>query len=177
MNKLSTSLTLISALMLAGTTQAAQVNFTGKVTSQTCQFSTPEGDELVVNLPDVSQGDLTAAGKVAKKTTFDIKLSACTTNDNVYIDFGTANADSGNAGTLKNTVAGTDAATNVNIQLLQVGAANNDSPMNLLTPTPVVKKVSANAETVFNYAAQYYATGESKAGLVASNAMITIKYQ
>ena len=177
MNKLSTSLTLISALMLAGTTQAAQVNFTGKVTSQTCQFSTPEGDELFVNLPDVSQGELTAVGQVAKKTTFDIKLSDCTTNDNVYIDFGTANADSGNAGTLKNTAAGTDAATNVNIQLLQVGEAN-DSPMNLSAQNPVVKKVIANEpETVFNYAAQYYATGESKAGLVASNAMITIKYQ
>lgn len=179
MNKLTTSLTLISALLLAGTTQAAQVNFTGKVTSQTCQFSNLEGgDSLLVPLLDVSQGALTAAGQTAGEKTFDIKLSGCTTNDNVYIDFGTANADSAAAGTLKNIAAAAGAAQNVNIQLLKIaGTAKN--PVNLLAQTASdVKKVSAGqGEYVFNYAARYYATGESKAGLVASNATITIKYQ
>lgn len=178
MNKLTTSLTLISALLLAGTTQAAQVNFTGKVTSQTCQFSNLEGDSLDVALPDVSQGLLTAAGQVAGKKTFDIKLSGCTTNDNVYIDFGTANADSTFAGTLKNTAGATGAAKNVNIQLLKV-AGPTETTVDLLAQTPSdIKTVSADqSEYVFNYAAQYYATGASKAGLVASNATITIKYQ
>lgn len=177
MTKLTTSLTLISALMIVGTTHAAQVNFTGKVTSQTCKFSNLEGDTLNVALPDVSQGVLTTAGQVAGKQAFQIKLSGCTTNDNVYIDFGTDNADSVNAGTLKNTAI-SGAAQNVNLQLLKLNGSTENT-VDLFNQTSDDKQLvkADQSEYIFNYAAQYYATGASKAGLVASNATITIKYQ
>ena len=167
---------LISALFIAGTTQAAQVNFTGTVTSQTCEFTGFEGDSLNVPLPAVSQGELLAVGNVAGQTNFDINLTACTTNDDVYIKFGTANADSAFAGTLKNTET-TDAATNVNIQLVKVLTSGNQD-VNLLSQTDTDKKTvqSNSTDLTFNYIAQYYATGAAKAGLVASNATMEITY-
>lgn len=171
MNKLTTSMTLISALLLAGTTQAAQVKFEGLVTSQTCQFSNFEGDTLSVKLPDVSQGELTTAGQVAGQHPFQIVLSGCTTNDTVYIKFGAANVDAANNGTLRNT---TGTAENVNLQLLK----GTDTVVDLNAQTDVDKQkvLDGTQAYTFDYAVQYYATGASKAGTVESTAEIAITY-
>ncbi len=177
MNKLTTSLALVSAMFLADTAQAAVVNFTGEVTSQTCQFTDLSGGDFHdVKLPSVSQGVLQTVGAVAGKTPFSFKLTGCTTNDDVDIAFGTANADATNAGTLKNT-AGAGAAQNVNIQLIKK-LASSEEIVNLNSQTNNGKQhVSDGTQNyTFNYFAQYYATGASKAGAVTSNATISIVY-
>ncbi|ENV34757.1 fimbrial protein [Acinetobacter gerneri] len=177
MNKLTTSLALVSAMLVAGTTHAAVVNFSGEVTSQTCQFKDLSGGDFhQVTMASASQGDLLKVGDTAGGTDFSIKLSGCTTNDNVDIVWGQDNADQNNAGTLKNT-AGAGAAQNVNIQLFKKLGAVNEA-INLVSQTNTgAQKITDGASTyTFNYTAKYYATGASKAGQVVSQASINIEY-
>ena len=177
MNKLTTSLMLVSTMLVAGTSQAAQVNFSGEVTSQTCKFEGLSGGDFHnVAMGSVSQGLLQTVGQTAGATPFSLSLSGCTTNDDIDIKWGAANADQQNAGTLKNTES-TGAAQNVNIQLLKVKLGGNEA-IDLNNQNDSGKQhVTNGAQTyTFNYIAQFYATGASKAGSVKSNATIDIAY-
>jgi major type 1 subunit fimbrin (pilin) len=178
MNKFKTSLVFVSAFFVVGTSQAAQVNFSGEVTSQTCQFKgLNSNDSQDVPMSPVSQGDLQTVGQTTGATPFSLSLSGCTTNDDVDIAFDKTNADSNNAGTLKNT-AGTGAAQNVNIQLVKQLSGGVNEPVDLNNPTTNSKQHVANGASTytFNYLAQYYATGAAKAGSVKSNVLINIIY-
>lgn len=178
MNKLTTSLALVSAMLVAGTTQAAMVHFSGEVTSQTCKFTGLSGgsDLHEVAMGSVSQGALLKTGDTAGETNFSIKLSGCTTNDNVDLVWGQDNADQSNAGTLKN-LAGAGAAENVNIQLTKVIGQTNEI-INLGNQNNNgAQKITDGAGTyTFDYIAKYFATGAAKAGLVTSQASISIEY-
>ncbi len=178
MNKFTTSLALVSAMLVAGSSYAAQVNFSGLVTSQTCKFEGLSGGDFHdVNLNSVSQGDLQSVGKTVGATPFSLTLSGCTTNDDVDITFGNANADQQNAGTLKNTETGAGAAQNVNIQLVKVlNAGNENIDLNNQNHSGKQHVIATAPTYTFNYLAQYYATGASKAGSVKSNATIEIAY-
>lgn len=75
-------LALIAALSVVGiaNAQAADgtITINGLVTDKTCNIATPAGKDFTVTLPTVSKQTLAAAGNVAGRTPFQIKLDLCT---------------------------------------------------------------------------------------------------
>ena len=90
------------------------------VTDKTCDIVTPAGKDFTVTLPTVSKQTLAAAGNVAGRTPFQIKLANCSEGKvATYFEPG-ATVDF-NTGRLLNQDA--TGAKNVNVQLL--GSNNN----------------------------------------------------
>ena len=153
------------------------INFTGKVTADTCTVNNPtSGTSLNVILPPVSTKSLAGAGTVAGRTPFAITLSACKgTEVNASFAIGT-DVDSV-TGRLKNTAA--TAAPNVQIQLVNKDGGQID----LLTvgsdgTQSGTQWVAMTGETaVLNYGAEYYATGEAGSGDVNAKIEYTLAYK
>ena len=81
MRKHYEKLALIAALSVVGiaNAQAADgtITINGLVTDKTCDIVTPAGKDFTVTLPTVSKQTLAAAGNVAGRTPFQIKLANC----------------------------------------------------------------------------------------------------
>lgn len=178
MKKLALSLG-VAAIALTSTASFAadkgRVDITGFVYGQTCQIT----DDTVyhnLRLPDTPTRALANAGDVSnEKVEFDIKLVNCEKNTTAGIRFDdTWNIDSRNAGTLKNVLTGNGAAQNVNIQLL-----HGDMPINLNAQTKDHYKTTQSYDDtlIYNYAARYYATAQSKQGHVQTSATFKIDYK
>ncbi|MDC3810595.1 type 1 fimbrial protein [Acinetobacter baumannii] len=174
-------LALIAALSVVGiaNAQAADGTITnnGLVTDKTCNIATPAGKDFTVTLPTVSKQTLAAAGNVAGRTPFQIKLDKCSEGKvATYFEPG-ATVDF-NTGRLINTDA--TGAKNVNVQLL--GSNNNFIPVlaagtNGAQANSQWVDVSATGTADLNYYAEYYATGASTAGKVTTSVQYTIIYQ
>lgn len=156
------------------------ITFNGQVTANTCtvtggQGTSSTGNNFTVALPSVTASTLSAAGKTAGATAFNVKVSGCTgpaTAVSTYFEGGpTVNPADGNL--VNATGAGN--ATGVEIQLLDPvtgtpivagGAASQDTQVNLV-----------GGQATMNYDAQYYATGAATAGAVSSTVNYSIAYQ
>ena len=161
-----------SGLLSMSAAQASDgtVTFTGSIVATSCVIT--GGGNIAVTLPPVDASALSAAGKTATPTQFNIAMTGCpaTTTLHALFEIG-ANVDT-TTGNLKNT--GT--ATNVEISLLNsaLGAINiatqaNDGAGTGLTTT------TAGAYTL-SYYAQYIATGAAGAGSVASSVTYSLVY-
>ena len=174
-------LALIAALSVVGiaNAQAADgtITINGLLTDKTCDIVTPAGKDFTVTLPTVSKQTLAAAGNVAGRTPFQIKLANCSEGKvATYFEPG-ATVDF-NTGRLLNQDA--TGAKNVNVQLLgsnnqviPVLAAGADGAQANSQWVDVAKAGSAD----LNYYAEYYATGASTAGKVNTSVQYTIIYQ
>ncbi|MCF3128015.1 MULTISPECIES: fimbrial protein [Acinetobacter] len=174
-------LALIAALSVVGiaNAQAADgtITINGLVTDKTCNIVTPAGKDFTVTLPTVSKQTLAAAGNVAGRTPFQIKLANCSEGKvATYFEPG-ATVDF-NTGRLLNQDA--SGAKNVNVQLL----GNNNQVIPVLAAG--ANGAQANSQWVdvaaagsadLNYYAEYYATGASTAGKVNTSVQYTIIYQ
>ncbi|MGQ8773425.1 fimbrial protein [Serratia sp. NA_112.1] len=155
------------------------ITFNGKVTDQTCTISTPGGKDFTVTLPTVSASTLATQNSTAGRTPFAINLTQCSRGQvATYFEPG-ATVDF-NSGRLNNQ-ARTDAATNVQIQLLGsnnqflpiLAAGANGAQQNSQWVTVANDAGSAN----LNYYAEYFATSAAGAGDVTSSVQYTIIYQ
>lgn len=174
-------LALIAALSVVGiaNAQAADgtITINGLVTDKTCDIVTPAGKDFTVTLPTVSKQTLAAAGNVAGRTPFQIKLANCSEGKvATYFEPG-ATVDF-NTGRLLNQDA--TGAKNVNVQLL--GSNNNFIPVlaagaNGAQANSQWVDVADGAGADLNYYAEYYATGASTAGKVNTSVQYTIIYQ
>ena len=174
-------LALIAALSVVGiaNAQAADgtITINGLVTDKTCNIVTPAGKDFTVTLPTVSKQTLAAAGNVAGRTPFQIKLANCSEGKvATYFEPG-ATVDF-NTGRLLNQDA--SGAKNVYVQLL----GNNNQVIPVLAAG--ANGAQANSQWVdvaaagsadLNYYAEYYATGASTAGKVNTSVQYTIIYQ
>lgn len=166
----------VAAIGLSTAALAADgtVNFTGKVTAQTCTVADGSKDKTVT-LPTVPTSALASSGTTAGDTAFTLQLTDCSAGD-VYTYF-LPGANVLANGNLKNT-AGTSAATNVEIALYnadnskillgQPAASQNSKPVNLS---------AGGQDASMNYVAKYFATGVSTAGDVASSVDFNIAYK
>lgn len=172
------------AVSAAITTSAFAVDGTitinGQITDTTCKISVDNGgNDATVKLPPVSTSTLSTSSNVAGATPFKISLSECSGTSlktaSTYFEPG-AYVDS-TTGRLNIDAAAQDAATNVQVQLLNanrspivVGASvtngQNDIPVD----------ISAGSG-VLNYYAQYYAIGQSTAGSVTTQVDYTMVYE
>ena len=163
---------LVAVQINAAAASDGTVNFTGTIESQTCTVSLNGGSSTgTVTLPTVAKSVLATAGQTAGATRFTIDLSDCSTETgNVYAYF-EQSANVNTNGRLNNT----GAATNVDLQLLD--SANN--ALNLgstdQSTSPTTAALTDGAATL-TYSAQYYATGASTAGTVASSVTYSINY-
>lgn len=154
------------------------INFTGKITDQTCKISSPNGKDLTVTLPTVAASSLSTVGEVAGRVQFAINLSGCKEGQvATYFEPG-ATVDL-NSGRLNNQAAD-NAAKDVQIQLL-------GDNLNFLPVLPYDgQQAQANSQWVpvskdgnanLNYYAEYYATGAKvTAGAVSTSVKYTLIY-
>lgn len=154
------------------------LTFTGKITDSTCKISNP-GPSFTITLPTVSTTTLSATGNVAGRTPFQLTLTECSvTNVTAYFEPGsTVNASNWR---LNNQVA-TGAAQNVQIQILnsagtliQIKAGGTDGSQSG-SEWVNVTTLSGSANLIF--AAEYYATGATTAGLVSTSVQYTLIYK
>jgi len=167
---------LLSSIALSGSAYASDgtITFNGAITASTCVVAVNGGSANgTVTLPTIATTQLSNPGDVAGATSFSLDVSACTFDAGVtgatgYFELG-ANVDPA-SGRLNNT--GT--ASNVQLQLflgenyvskIAVGQTNQ------LQATPV----SATGGSL-EYGVEYYATGASGAGTVASSATYSLIY-
>ena len=153
------------------------ITINGQVTAKTCTVNAAKGKDFTVTLPTVSQSVLAAAGDTAGRTPFTINLTGCTASSKVATYFEPGATVDFNTGRLNNA-SGT--ATNVQVQLL---GSNNTAIAVLAAGAGGVQAnsqlvdVSGTGSADLNYYAQYYATGASTPGNVATSVKYTIIYQ
>lgn len=153
------------------------ITFQGDVTTETCSV-TINGNSAkpLVLLPSVNASTLAESGKTSGKATFDIGVSGCTGSKDATTKVSSVFAGNNVAttGDLGN-VATTDAATNVNIQILDTKekAINFSSPFKADGDLTLDAGKSAATAT---YTAQYVATGKATAGAVESTMQYAVSY-
>ncbi len=172
LKSIAAALVAASGLLAVGAAQASDgtVTFSGSIVATSCVIT--GGGNITVTLPPVDASALSASGKTATPTQFNIAMTGCPATTSLHAQFEIgANVDT-TTGNLKNT--GT--ATNVEIGLLNpaLGAINiatlaNDGAGTGLTTT------TAGAYTL-SYYAQYVATGAAAAGTVASSVTYSLVY-
>ena len=179
MNKFLSAIS-ISTLSISSVFAAdGLITIKGQIVDTTCTVSVNGGaKDTTVTLPKVSSSSLGAYGQTAGATPFSIALSGCTgvsmTTASTHFEPG-SHVD-GLTGRLNNDLTAADAATNVQVELLnskmspiKAGAANadqNDIPVDISTGSGLL-----------NYYAQYYATDLASPGAVSTLVNYTITYQ
>ena len=153
------------------------ITINGQVTDKTCTVNAGTTKDFTVTLPTVSKSVLAAAGDTAGRTPFTINLTGCSEGSKVATYFEPGATVDFNTGRLKNA-SGT--AANVQVQLL--GSNNTVIPVlaagagGVQTNSQLVD-VSGAGSADLNYYAEYYATGASTPGSVATTVKYTIVYQ
>lgn len=184
MNKLTTSLALVSAMLVAGTTHAVDasdvartetgtLNFTGKVVGVTCTIGQAEGKQVDVALDDVLRSQLLQVNNVAGSKQFQIDLTGCQAGDNVALEFDSANRNiDSTTGNLTN-IATSNPAKDVQIQLLK-----EDGTTRIALNTRQSFKTTATTDTVsLKFFAQYFASSnEVSVGAVQSSIGFNLNY-
>lgn len=185
MRKYTTALPAVALVISSAFTASVlaadgTITINGKITDTTCTISVDGGsNDATVTLPTVSSSSLAAPGQTAGATPFNISLSNCSGTSlgtvSTYFEPG-AYVDSV-TGRLNIDTTASDAATNVQVQLLNsernaivagasVANGQNDVPVD----------ISSGSGTL-NYFAQYYATDASTAGSVTTQVDYTMTYQ
>ncbi|MGR3908675.1 fimbrial protein [Burkholderia sp. SR8] len=166
---------IVAFAPLAAHAYDGSVSFTGALSGASCEIKVNGADNNgTVQLPSVGAAQLASAGKVSGATNFTIELSKCQNAGNSVRAFFEAGPNVDNAnGTLINR-AGTNAATNVAVQLLDTfGNALKAGHDSQRTVTPIAL-VNNAAKLV--YGAQYYATAATTAGSVNTSVTYSIDY-
>lgn len=156
------------------------VIFNGEVTAETCTANVngTGGAANTVTLPTVALGSLATANSTAGDTQFGIKIvnaanKTCDVKNTVSgIYFEPSSLQVNSAGRLNNSDA--TGATGVQIRLLN----NAKQPIDLTKNYGAQEASTVNNDDVFNYYAQYYATGiTATAGKLVSEVDFTIIYK
>lgn len=159
---------LVAAILSSASVGAfaydAQVNFNGEVLDQTCTVNGKSDGSAVVNvtLPKVNKSSLAGADSWAGNTPFTFSLTNCPVSATKAKWEITGQVDS--AGTLINTVAG----TNATVRLIDP----NNSYININTDAGYSFTPAADGSATLKYMAQYY----SKAGSATAGQLQTVGY-
>jgi type 1 fimbria pilin len=151
------------------------------ITNPTCTVT--GGNNQTVTLPTVETSQLSASGKTAGVTPFNIEITGCPNGFTVASNIFSGGTVDNNTGNLTNkTTTGNGGAKNVEVQLLNGPGSSRTGALNLSRTNTAANQnsgtfpVNNNAVTL-NYFAQYYATGVATAGLVNATINYTITYQ
>lgn len=153
------------------------VTFQGEVTSETCSVTiNGNSTKPLVLLPSVNATTLATAGSTAGQATFDIGVTGCTGSTTAATTVSSVFAGNSvsTAGNLTN-VATTDAATNVEVQILDTASAPIDFT-STFTADGDLTLAAGETSSSATYTAQYYSTGLATAGAVESTMQYAVSY-
>lgn len=187
MKKTLVSLSLLAALGMgmtaANAASTGTITFNGELTDTTCDVDVNgQGADATVTLPTVSVNQLTAAGNVTGRTSFNMNLTNCVIgteggHSKVAAFFQPGNTVDLGTGRLKNM--STDGATLVDLQLLD--ASGNYSAINVGNTDQVQDTsyvdIAADGTALLPYAVEYYANGQTTPGVVTSSVVYNLMYQ
>lgn len=184
MNLINHILTCYILIVLCAYIQQANamdgtVTIQGKVTAQTCTINSGSDKGLSVELPEVSKKLLAKSGATAIPVPFAIQFSQCAAGSKIAAYFKNGNSVDENTGRLNNT-ASADAASNVQIQLL-----NQDLQLIPLNYSAVAgsslggqqASMDSDGSAILRYALRYFSVGEATAGSVISSINYMISYE
>nr|WP_256253464.1 fimbrial protein [Burkholderia ubonensis] len=177
----------VLVLTMATTAHASDgtINFTGSVVASTCKINGGTND-LTVTLPKAATNQLASAGQTAGRTPFTLSLSGCTppvdaggkpvpgVPANVSVVFEPGPNVNLATGRLK--PAGANSAANVEVSIqsdgykdIMIGAQSADQGSQTVA-------IDKTGNATLQYAAQYYATGQSTAGSVNTSVTYSVIY-
>lgn len=168
--------TTLASLILAGLASNAfaydaQINITGELTDSTCQINGGNSPAIQnITLPTLSKTALSSAGSWAGRVPVSFALSGCdvaTTGATATFENGPNISVDGN---MKN-LATTNAATNVEVQLLDAAGA----ALNLAADTTSTA-ITAGAGALQFFAQYYSKDGTATAGQVVSHVELSLNY-
>ena len=168
------------ALLAASSAASAYdgtIHFEGSVIAPTCVLTNgPSPADIRVRLPAVAVSALSAAGEVAGRTPFIIRVADCdasTTQIQTFFEPGPTINTSNNNLTLE---GGTGTAANVELQVLNADFSQVllGNPLALQNSQQVAVDTGGAA---LRYYAQYFATGAATAGSANSSVTFTMIYQ
>ncbi|WP_182407148.1 fimbrial protein [Psychrobacter sp. GP33] len=177
MNKFLIAIPLLALATSTAFAADGTITINGQVKDNTCIVNAGTTKDFTVTLPTVSKQVLAVAGDTAGRTPFTINLTGCTAGSKVATYFEPGATVDFNTGRLNNA---TGTATNVQVQLL--GSENTVIPVLAagaggIQANSQLVDVSGGGSADLNYYAQYYATGASTPGSVATTVKYTIIYQ
>lgn len=171
------TLGLAAALAMAVSSAQASdgtINFAGQLQTSTCAVSAASANQTVT-LPTLATTNLTTAGQTGGATTFSIAVAGCPTGVGAPTTFTTYFETNSNVDLTNGNLKSTGTATGVQLRLSNAGggAIRLDKPTGSQNVTQAT--LSAGAGTA-NYFAEYYATGATSAGTVASSITYSMIY-
>ena len=176
MNKFLIAIPLLALATSTAFAADGTITINGQVTDNTCTVNTVQGKDFTVTLPTVSKQVLAVAGDTAGRTPFTINLTGCSVGKvatyfepGATVDFNTGRLNNA-SGTAKNVQVQLLGSNNTAIPVLAAGAGGIQTNSQLVD-------VSGTGAADLNYYAEYYATGASEAGSVATTVKYTIIYQ
>ncbi|SDY79250.1 major type 1 subunit fimbrin (pilin) [Lysobacter sp. yr284] len=177
--KRASAIAFALALAVPGSCFAADgtIHFEGSVIAPTCVLTNgPSPADIRVKLPAVAVSALSAAGEVAGRTPFIIRVADCdatTTQVQTFFEPGPTINTSNNNLTLQ---GGAGNAGNVELQLLNADYSQVllGNPLALQNSQQVAVDTGGAA---LRYYAQYFATGAATAGAANSSVTFTMIYQ
>ncbi|WP_232439650.1 fimbrial protein [Burkholderia ubonensis] len=161
------------------------INFTGSVVASTCKINGGTND-LTVTLPKAATNQLASAGQTVGRTPFTLSLSGCTSPvdaDGKPVQGVPANVSvvfepgpNVNLATGRLKPAGANSAANVEVSIqsdgykdIMIGAQSADQGSQTVA-------IDKTGNATLQYAAQYYATGQSTAGSVNTSVTYSVIY-
>ncbi|HEM6801146.1 fimbrial protein [Citrobacter koseri] len=162
--------TVLSVLTMSVYASDGTINFTGEITSTTCNVSTGTNGNFSVVLPTVSTTALASAGQTAGNQFFDISLTGCSGSlTNVAASFESLNnTDATNGNLVPNTAP-------ANLQIRLADESGNQAKVGgpAVGYQPIV---SGSAD--LRYQALYFAKAPvTDPGAVAATVSYTLNYQ
>ncbi|WP_123725577.1 fimbrial protein [Pseudomonas protegens] len=182
---------LLILIVAAATAQAVtasdgQIDFEGKLVTETCHVFLPDASnkypledtdplKSFVTLPTLSTSALARAGSVAGETRFTIALSRCSgTFKTAAVLFEPGHTVDPTSGNLKNS----GSATNVQLQLIDAANGNAIKAGSASQISATTRfAINSEGEAELPYAVQYYAQAATGPGTVVSSVTYSINYQ
>ncbi|WP_394521341.1 hypothetical protein C1N60_02540 [Pantoea sp. SGAir0184] len=143
------------------------INFTGKITDQTCDIDAGTGAPIAVTMGNIGADQFKAKGDTALPTEFSISLKSCPGVPSVSVKFdGTANAGDNS---IIDLTSGANAATGIGLQIQEV----DGTPIKLLSNSKAVPITSGAADAKFR--AVYISTADAE-DITAGDANATASF-
>lgn len=153
-----------------------KIEFTGKITGQTCTINANSTKDFSVNLPTVSTATLQTAGTVAGRTPFTISLTACNPTSGTITTYFEPGTTVDTATGRLNADTGKGHATNVQLELLNADNTPIIVGSTLAASGSKPTDVPQTGVVNLSYAVQYKATGAATEGNVNSRVNYTLIY-
>lgn len=172
---------LIMLSQAAVSDTAGSINFTGKVTNNTCEIETT-GGVISVALPVVPASSLATANSTAGEKTFKINFVNCDSGSVAAAFPLSVNGSNLDGDHIKNTAATDDAAKNVAIALyeadaitkIKLGEAGASSSF---VDIPALEENEKGSGSVTMVAKYISTTGSAEAGEVSGNLNYQVEYK